>query len=510
MKKVWLSFFTLLLLIINIKNVNATSDYIQLGSGTTTRSFVAGVSVPYKVTTNGKYLYSTTSKKKVPQNTKAYFVKNSKYVNGGVAYILKNAYPSKSITGNVEKDYYITQTALWWYFDMTTGSTNLDNSFKNNGADTYGLRQTIKKLAYEGYEHRKDNISYQEPKFVLGTTEGNSMTLKDSYYVSSNIKATTAQNISNYTVSLVNAPLGTKIVSSKGVESIYTTHFKVNADDTFKIKVPVANLVNSSLELKVNAVAEGMAQSSISEYQPSDMNLQSVLLLEQENKTVSSSITLEITSSKVTINAIDSITKKAISGARLVLKNEKGSIVTSWTSTTNSHILHNLPNGNYTIEETVAPQGYLQNKKTNIFTISDTKKEVVVNIEHEPRKVVVNIMKVDQDKQPLSGAVLRVIKSNGEEVARFTSNGNAYVLTNLEKGTYTIEEISAPSGYVKNNEKIAFTIDDNHLSHQITIINNKEVEVPDTASTSSICLSILGIIIIGVGIIFIKKNEKYN
>ena len=43
-------------------------------------------------------------------------------MNAGVAYILENGYPNKHFTGDSNKDYYITQLAVWWYLDDTTGS----------------------------------------------------------------------------------------------------------------------------------------------------------------------------------------------------------------------------------------------------------------------------------------------------------------------------------------------------------------------------------------------------
>ena len=504
----------LLLLVVNIMGilpVQATTEFIQLGSGTMTKSYVAGVGFSYEITTDGKYTYCTNAKKNSPQNVKAFYVKNSRYVNGGVLHILKNGYPNKSITGDKDKDYYITQTALWWYLDMTTGSTNLGEQFKNNGSDTYGLRQQIKSLAYDGYNHRKDSISHQEVKFAIESVGGNTMTLKDSNYISNTIKASTAQNINSYTISLNNAPSGTRIISSTGVESVYSKEFKLNANDSFKVKVPVASLTNTKTEIKVNAVAEGISEWNASEYQPSDMSMQSVVLLEENKQTIPSTITLSITSSKVTISKIDSNTKQAIAGAKLVLKNESGTTVANWTSTTNSHILHNLPNGNYTIEEIEAPSGYLVNKNITRFTISEQEKDIVISIENTPRKAIVNIVKIDQEsKNPLAGAVLVVRNASGGEIARFTTTTNPYVIENLSNGVYTIEEIEAPAGYVRNNNKISFTIDENHLSHQITMANTKEIYIPDTLSNSSILITMIGIVTIGTAIIFIKKNEPNN
>ena len=106
-----------------------------------------------------------------------------------------------------------------------------------------------------------------------------------------------------------------------------------------------------------------------------------------------------------------------------------------------------------------------------------------------------------------AGATLVVRKADGTEVVRFTSTTEPYVLTNLEDGTYTVEEIAAPAGYILSSEKKTFTIDDNHLSHQITFGNNPEVKVPDTAS-SSLIFTLLGIVIISTGIGFVYKNGK--
>ena len=81
------------------------------------------------------------------------------------------------------------------------------------------------------------------------------------------------------------------------------------------------------------------------------------------------------------------------------------------------------------------------------------------------------------------------------------------IITDIPYGTYTVEEESAPTGYIKSNEKITFTVDDNHQSHQITITNTKETPVPDTG-TESIIFALIGIIILGIGLDFILKNAK--
>ena len=493
--------------ITSIVNVNAAAETIQLAPATKTGSYIAGVSFSYKTTTDGQYLYCLDMHRNTAQNVQATLVRDSKYVDGGVTYILKNGYPEKSITGDKDKDYYITQTAVWWYLDNVVGTSNLGNGFKSTGSDSYGLRQYVKQLVDEGYAHRNDSNSYSTTALII--TGDSSMTLDGDYYVSKDIKATTATNISSYVVSLENAPASTKIIKSDGSEVAYNGEFSVKANESFKVKVLAKN-VNDSTTIKVNAKASGVTQYTAYEYKPKDSSMQNVALLEKKQESVSSSLNLEISSSKVIITKIDSVTKKPLAGATLVLRDSEGKKVTSWESTVNSHIIKNLTNGTYTIEEVNAPKGYSLNKNITKFTISDTNRVIEINIENAPKKVVVNIIKVDQETNaPLAGAEMIVKDAAGNEIARFTTTTEPYVLTDLENGTYTVEELSAPAGYIKSDAVIKFTIDEDHLSQQVTFVNAKEVFVPDTASVSSILMIIIGIVITGLGLRFIYKNKVH-
>lgn len=497
------------IIISSFGSVKAAPNSIVLGDAPKTKGYIAGVSFHYKRTTSGQELFCLNMHKNTARNVKANLVKNSNSITGGLIYILKNGYPNKTITGDSDKDYYITQTAVWWYLDNTTGSANLGDQFKRSGSDPHGMRKYVVQLVNEAYTHRNDSFGISDTKLIINTTGSNDMTLKDGYYVSSNIKATTLKNVSSYNVTLSGVPSGTKIVKSDGTETAYSNAFKVNSNEAFKIKIPSSAVKATSLAITVTAKATGNVQYTAYEYQPEDSSMQNVALLEKAQQNVSSQLKLSLESSKVAIIKIDSNTKQPLAGAHLVLKDASGRTITSWDSTTNAHIIRNLANGKYTIEETSAPIGYLKNDNVTTFEITDTKKDVTVKYENAPKKVVVNIIKVDQEtNNPLSGAVLVVKDASGKEIARFTTTEQPYVLTDLENGTYTVEEVSAPAGYMTSNEKITFTIDDEHLSHQITFINAKEVFVPNTASVSSIIMAILGIVITALGIRFIYKNGQ--
>lgn len=65
----------------------------------------------------------------------------------------------------------------------------------------------------------------------------------------------------------------------------------------------------------------------------------------------------------VSISKLDLSTNSFLKGATLVLKNEKGEIIATWTTTDESYDIA-LPAGYYTITETVAPTGYNLNTNT--------------------------------------------------------------------------------------------------------------------------------------------------
>lgn len=401
--------------------VYAASESIQLGDATYTGNYIAGVYFSDKKTTDGKYLYCLNMPKTTAANVKANIVRNSKYIDGGIVYILQNGYPNKSITGDKSYDYYITQTAVWWYLDEVKGTSNLGDQFKNTGSDSYNLRRYVKQLVNDGIKHKNDSISIADTKLSISTNDI-TMKLNNGYYESNSIKATVAQNISSYKVSLTGAPAGT-IIEKSGARTNYTGEFTVNANESFVVKVPEAKVTADSLSIKVNASAVGNAQYTAYEYQPVNTNMQNVALLEKTAKSASAALTLQL--------------------------------------------------------------------------IKETKKPVV------------SILKVDQEtNKPLAGAVLAIKDSNGTIVYKFPTKEEAEIVTDLEYGTYTIEELSAPTGYIKSDKVFTITIDKDHLTHQITFVNAKEVYVPDTANASSVIMIILGIVLTGAGIRFVYKNAK--
>ena len=308
-----------------INTVNAVPQSITLGSSESLKGYVAGFSFSTKKTTSGQYLYCLNYHKTTAKNITAKLVGQR---DAGLAAIIQNGYPNKSITGDKWKDYYITQTAIWWYLDNTTGSSNLKNSVKSSGSDSYNLRSKIKNLVSIGEAAKKKGYPTTKLDINVASSE---MTLSNGYYVSDNIKATTISNISSYKVELTNAPSGAEIVDLNG--NVIST---VTGTNSFKVRIPANKVTETDLKLTVKATGTGKVSKAY-EYQPTNKNMQNVApsILETETITKTDSVNLILSTTKVTIIKVDSSTNQPLAGATLVLKDSNGKEITKWVSTIN-------------------------------------------------------------------------------------------------------------------------------------------------------------------------------
>lgn len=104
-------------------------------------------------------------------------------------------------------------------------------------------------------------------------------------------------------------------------------------------------------------------------------------------------------------------------------------------------------------------------------TVNTVTLNVSGTITPEPEKANITINKFDNNNKHLAGAKIKVTGPNNY-VKEFTSNGNAIVINNLEYGTYVIEEIKAPDGYIVATKQTVI-LDKNNLNKTVTLVNNK-------------------------------------
>lgn len=267
-------FIIILLFIFKLSIVYAKEDSIELAEDKSTKSYIANINFPYKRTSDGKYLYCLNINKKTAKNIKANIVENSTIIDGGVIYILKNGYPNKSITGDKDKDYYITQTAIWWYLDTVYESTNLGKQFKETGTDSYNLRKYVKELKDNGYKHRNDDLKVNNSIVIKDLN----VSLDNNYYVTNNIQFE-SKNINSYKMEIQNAPKGTKIIINDE-EKEYQSIIEGNKNDLVKIKIPNENTKNKNIKLIISTIINNYMAY---EYQPTDKDMQNLVLLEKSS-----------------------------------------------------------------------------------------------------------------------------------------------------------------------------------------------------------------------------------
>ena len=437
------------------KSFTATSEKYLDG-------YIAGYHFGKKKNSAGGYVYCNNIHKGTPHGEKMTLVGQAP---AGIAYILSNGYPSKSITGNSDYDYYITQAAVWWYLDDTTGSNNLSKSFKTTGSDPHGLRKYVKSLVAAA----KKVKSYSTASLKVNNASS-AMTLSSdkNYYVSNSIGVTVKSVSGKYSVSLSGAPSGTRIVNASTLSD--ASSFATN--EKFKVMVPVSSAQNLKTTITVNVKATGKVDKAY-EYKSSDSSVQNVYgkALYPTTSKLSAKTTLNLATSKVSITKIDSKTKKGLAGATFVLYDNSGKQITTWTSTTGAHIIQNLPNGTYKLKETKAPAGYKISKELTTFTISDTKRNIAIKVENTLYSKV-SIIKIDsKTKVALAGAEFVLYDNSGKKITSWTSTGKAHVIQNLPNGTYTLKETKAPAGYKISKESTTFTISDTNRDVTVKVEN---------------------------------------
>jgi len=73
----------------------------------------------------------------------------------------------------------------------------------------------------------------------------------------------------------------------------------------------------------------------------------------------------------VSISKQDITNKEELPGAHLVIKDYDGNVIDEWISTDKPHMIEDLKPGIYTLNETVAPNGYILSDETITFTVKD-------------------------------------------------------------------------------------------------------------------------------------------
>ncbi len=150
---------------------------------------------------------------------------------------------------------------------------------------------------------------------------------------------------------------------------------------------------------------------------------------------------------------IDEDTSKPLAGAKFkVTKTEDNTTSEYVTDATGKIVISGLDGEIYSIEEIVAPSGYLLEPQHKDIELEWGKKKSVVFT--NKLKPSLQIIKVDsQTNKPLAGAKFKVTKTDDNTVSEYiTDNTGTITIHDLEDTTYSVEELKAPDGYLLENQ----------------------------------------------------------
>ncbi len=174
------------------------------------------------------------------------------------------------------------------------------------------------------------------------------------------------------------------------------------------------------------------------------------------------------------VDADDHNTK--LPNATFTLKHDTNENVPVFTETTDEFGIiefKDLPYGTYTLQETVAPDGYVIDANgTAKVTVKSTPIEITMENNKEP-KGSLEISKVDADNKNtlLDGAVFELYNSSNTKVGTGTTVNGKVVFDDLKYGSYILKEITAPNGYLLNSTPITININSSVVTKEVE--NNK-------------------------------------
>ncbi|MGF9957483.1 MSCRAMM family protein [Bacillus mycoides] len=205
------------------------------------------------------------------------------------------------------------------------------------------------------------------------------------------------------------------------------------------------------------------------EWKVTIQNEKEVVKVEAENEKLLGSLQI--------IKTDDKNQAERLAGAVFTLKDAKGNVVKEKITTDKSGTVkvEGLVPGEYTLEETKAPEGYELTKQVIHVTV-DGEKVVDVKVTNSKSLGQFEIVKVDANDKTklLSDAEFEVYK-DGKKVEMLRTDKTGKVISGkLEPGKYTLKETKAPKGYKLLKEEIEVVVEANKVV-QVQVENAKEL-----------------------------------
>ena len=177
---------------------------------------------------------------------------------------------------------------------------------------------------------------------------------------------------------------------------------------------------------------------------------------------------------KFEVVKVDSQTKQPLAGVQFKIWRD-ATLLGDYTTDENGKItIEKAPTGTYKVQEVATLKEYILNDKP--YEIEHTTdKDTSLTIENT-KKPGLSITKIDAEtKKPLSGAVFKLTRANGDVVKediRTGEDGTAFV-EGLDAADYIVTEITAPGGYILDKNPRTISLEQGK-TYTLTIENTKK------------------------------------
>ena len=257
-----------------------------------------------------------------------------------------------------------------------------------NAPEGYVLAKPIEFTVKDGdiQDIEMKNFSVE---FAKNGNDGNKLLKGGEFQVTSKTKQIVDKWTSGEHVFDVTEDMKVKLMAGETVSDMYvdieddsSTYYRISKNegrDDYRLLMQ-ANGVTEYFNIDINGdetthMIRGTAEDQeyvITELKSPDgyATAKPVTFKTDEDKNLTVEMIDEIT--RVEVSKQDITTNKELPGASLVVKDKDGNVIDEWVSTTEPHIIKNLTVGEtYTLEETIAPDGYKIAQSID-FKIKDT------------------------------------------------------------------------------------------------------------------------------------------
>ena len=537
-KNIFLSLVLAMLILLGIEKVNALPDSLTMQAEGTSVTLNSSLDV-VTGTAKADAIYPWSHVKNSDQGTvvclSGYDVQPA---GAGVACTKSTSYSAKQAAGlayifdlinktdatAVEKFYWQELLAVGYLGNLYDGvhfgpGSNTDNNIVNSSTKILSTGKSYSEIlsAANSVDTSAATITANG-----GSVANLTFTLNanDGYYYSNEV---TINSNSNYSEpQLNNSKFSYTKNGNKYTFKIKATDIEVGATESFTTTVNVSKSYKTS------------AQYSCGSYQ-------AVGLVKTEDVPTSASITIKgsvtAETKSFSISKQDEY-KNKIKGVVFELKtkaqydaNESG--ITKTTNGTDNLVFDNLNAGEYYLSEVEVPAGYIMDTTTYKIVIGNGKITVNGVEQDAPIIVIKNALtetviskKSAVNSQELPGATLQILdkdkkemsckikNSDGDieelEICKWVSTDKPVSVMGLGEGIYYLKELIAPEGYVLNESVVQFEVKADGDVNEVEMVNELEVDVPDTLSARSALLLTIAMfdIALGIGIVtYVKKNK---